>query len=117
MPFAEFGTEREPTSDEAYNYDVSFNNDNDDKTVLDVYDVNNVPVDLSNDVAVNQMLADEGAPADPDAEVFNVNEYEFNKQNQHRDAIQQKPHDASVEGYPVEYSPFYLTGYRRPDIK
>lgn len=117
LPFAEFGTGSEQTSDEAYNYHGSFNNVNDDKTVLDVYDVNNVPVDLSNDIAVNQMLADEGAPADPDAEVFKVNEYEFDEQNQHRDAIQQKPHDESVEGYPVGYSPFHHTGDRRADIK
>lgn len=120
LPVAEFQTEqeREPSSDEAYNYDVSFNNDNEDKTVLDVYDVNNVPVDLSNDIDINQMLADQGAPTETDAEVFIVNEYKFEEQSQQRNAVQQKPHDVSVEDHPIEYSPFYRTDdNRRSDIK
>lgn len=30
----------------------------------------NIPIDLSNDIAVNQMMADQGAPQDEAAEVF-----------------------------------------------
>lgn len=38
----------------------------------------NKPVDLSNDIYVNQLLADAGAPANPDAEVFDPIEAEIN---------------------------------------
>ncbi|CAD7079388.1 unnamed protein product [Hermetia illucens] len=35
-------------------------------------DFQSVPIDLSNDIEVNHMLADQGAPTNPDAEVFEV---------------------------------------------
>lgn len=41
---------------------------------IDLYAPESVPVDLSNDIAVNDMLADQGF-VDPDAEVFDVNEF------------------------------------------
>lgn len=38
-------------------------------------EVEQFPVDLSNDIAVNEMLADQGAPFNPDAEVFDVDDF------------------------------------------
>lgn len=35
-----------------------------------------IPHDLSNDIAINQMLADQGGHYDPDAEVFDIHQYE-----------------------------------------
>lgn len=44
------------------------NNDSDEETIM-------VPVDLSNDIAINQMLADQGAVHNPDAEVFDIHQF------------------------------------------
>lgn len=33
------------------------------------------PVDLSNDIAINQMAADQGVPYDSDAEIFSIDEH------------------------------------------
>lgn len=41
---------------------------------IDLYAPESVPVDLSNDIAVNDMLADQGF-VDPDAEIFDVNKF------------------------------------------
>lgn len=38
-------------------------------------EVDQFPVDLSNDIAVNEMLADQGAAFNPDAEVFDVDDF------------------------------------------
>ena len=38
----------------------------------------NFDIDLSNDIAVNQLLADQGAPINPDAEVFDVDTFSSN---------------------------------------
>lgn len=42
------------------------------ETFEDTNDIESVnkPVDLSNDIYVNQLMADAGAPINPDAEVF-----------------------------------------------
>lgn len=39
---------------------------------IDIY--YSIPIDLSNDIAINDILAAEGAPQNPDAEVFSVHE-------------------------------------------
>lgn len=44
---------------------------------VDAYE--SVPVDLSNDIDVNQMLADQGAPTNPDAEVFAPETFSYNQ--------------------------------------
>lgn len=58
----------------------NFENTNQDNNIygndIDLYAPESVPVDLSNDIAVNDMLADQGF-VDPDAEVFDVNELVF----------------------------------------
>lgn len=41
-------------------------------------EVENVTYDLTNDIAINQMLADQGASYNPDAELFDVNQYQPN---------------------------------------
>lgn len=38
-------------------------------------EVEQFPVDLSNDIAVNEMLADQGAAFNPDAEVFDADDF------------------------------------------
>lgn len=50
-------------------------------------DIHIEPFDLSNDINVNQMMADQGAPHNPDAEVFDVNDkqksyYKYNVERQ-----------------------------------
>lgn len=62
---------------------IEFNGNGNERGALDEFD-NKVPIDLSNDIAVNQMLADQGAPFNPDAEVFDVNEFNKNNNNNNR---------------------------------
>lgn len=80
---------------------------------LDDYD-NNFPIDLSNDIAVNQMLADQGAPYNPDAEIFNVHEYDAGQQR----TVPTSQEELSLESKSFEYSPYYYVNqqnqYNRP---
>lgn len=76
-------------------------------SILDEYD-NNFPVDLSNDIAVNQMLADQGAPFNPDAEIFNVHEYDASaggSSAENRQQQQQQKQQQESQSY--EYLPYY----------
>lgn len=52
-------------------YAVAANENNDDRDEETLM----VPVDLSNDIAINQMLADQGAIHNPDAEVFDIHQF------------------------------------------
>lgn len=62
--------------------------DNSDEQKKTYYEVNNnensneeveyVTHDLSNDIAINQMLADQDASYNPDAEVFDISQYQPN---------------------------------------
>lgn len=72
----------------------SFEDDDDDdlqhpvNVDISLDDYESVPVDLSNDILVNQMMADQGAPVNPDAEIFNVDTFgsdEIPSLNQHND--------------------------------
>lgn len=67
-----------------------------------------VPIDLSNDIAINQMLADQGAAENPDAEVFDIHEYNFDRQQSPRGAAMQA-HSAEEQNEAIEYMPFYHT--------
>lgn len=55
---------------------------------VDDYVENNMdesfPVDLSNDIAINQMLLDQGAPFNPDAEIFSIDELDQQQQLEQR---------------------------------
>lgn len=95
--------------------------------ILDEYD-NNFPVDLSNDIAVNQMLADQGAPFNPDAEIFNVHEYDASaggnsaenrqQQRQEQQQQQQQKQQQQQESQSYEYLPYYYVnqnGFNRQD--
>lgn len=42
-------------------------------------DVETVTYDLTDDIAINQMLADQGAPYNPDAEIFDINQFDLGK--------------------------------------
>lgn len=69
------------------------------------------PVDLSNDIAINQMLADQGAPMNPDAEVFDINEYNADRQQSRKGtAMQALSQDQQAEA--IEYVPFYHTNLK-----
>lgn len=53
-------------------YEVK-NNENDSD------EVEEVTYNLANDIAINQMLADQGASYNPDAEVFDITQFEMNR--------------------------------------
>lgn len=48
------------------------------------------PVDLSNDIAINQMLLDQGAPFNPDAEIFSIDKHDQQEQQQQQQ-LHQRP--------------------------
>lgn len=94
---------------------------NDESEHFDEYD-NRVPVDLSNDIAVNQMLADQGAPHDADAEIFNVDDYNFDGlkgSSSHNGYQQQKQSDEHQQIDALEYLPWPTDVHResQSDIK
>lgn len=108
-PFSELNEGYVATSNEQNNDASDNKNNNQHKLKLDN---NNVPVDLSNDIAVNQMLADQGAPLNPDAEIFNVNEYDFDRQRQQQPQYQPKQQSSVVDNS-FEYLPFYPANNNR----
>lgn len=90
-------------SDEAIeNFDIDEQN---------AYGTESVPIDLSNDISVNQMLADQGAPVNPDAEIFDIHEYNMNRQQAERGAALQKisQDGPKYSNEAIEYMPFYHT--------
>lgn len=66
-------TDNNRPSNTFYAVAANENNDDSDKETL------MVPVDLSNDIAINQMLADQGAIHNPDAEVFDIHQFGMNE--------------------------------------
>lgn len=71
---------------------------------FDIDDAEHVPVDLTNDIAINQMLADEGAAVNPDAEIFDIHQYHVNRE----DEVDNEPKSTDKErDEAVEYLPFY----------
>lgn len=73
------------------------------------YGTEPVPIDLSNDISVNQMLADQGAPINPDAEIFDIHEYNIDRQQAERGAaLQTLSQDRKkYSNEAIEYMPFY----------
>lgn len=109
-------------SNEWLDIDIETNDrDNDDKANT-YYEINSnnenseeVQVDLSNDIAINPMLLDQGAPYNPDAEPFDINE--FNAQNQHdvSHLSSQATKDSQQESF--DYLPYHhQTGDKRQSI-
>lgn len=62
-----------------------------------------VPVNLSNDIAINQMLADQGATPDPDAETFDVNLYNVDAE----DILKSDEVDNDQEPKSFDYLPYH----------
>lgn len=62
-----------------------------------------VPVNLSNDIAINQMLADQGATPDPDAETFDVNLYNVDAE----DILKSDEVDNDPEPKSFDYLPYH----------
>lgn len=56
--------------------------------------------DLTNDIAINQMLADQGAAYNPDAEVFDINQFELSKISSQED---KKPQQESFDYVPYHH--------------
>lgn len=65
-------------------------------------------MDLSNDIAINQMLADQGASTNPDAEIFNVHEYDAGQQRTIPVSHDEMPTDSQS----FEYLPYYYVNQR-----
>lgn len=72
------------------------NNANSDE---EIEDFETVTHDLSDDIAINQMLADQSAPHNPDAEVFDIHQFDVSKVATHED----KP---SSEQESFDYQPY-----------
>lgn len=84
-------------------YEVN-NNENDSD------EVENVTYDLTNDIAVNEMLAD-GASYNPDAEVFDITQFEMNRE----DSKLSSPEEKEPQQVSYDYLPYhYQTSDKRP---
>lgn len=94
--FAEFELEN---IDDKQNTFYQVNNENSSEEVENE-DVEAVTHDLTDDIAINQMLADQGAPYNPDAEVFDVNQFDVSKIASH----EAKP---SAEQESFDYQPYH----------
>lgn len=77
-------------------------NNNDNENESDREDVEQVTYNLANDIAVNQMLADQGATYDPDAEVFDINQFEMNRETSRISS----PEEKDVEQESFDYLPY-----------
>lgn len=73
------------------------------------------PIDLTNDIAINQMLADQGATHDPDAETFDVNLY--NLEAEELDVSPEVNSDTEPKSF--DYLPYHHqnTGETHSNIK
>lgn len=63
-----------------------------------------VPVDLSNDIAINQMLADQGASHNPDAEVFDIHQFGIQV---HDDLKLSSPENRETNQNSFDYLPYH----------
>lgn len=81
--------------DEQKNTYYEVNNENDSNT-----DREEITHDLTNDIAINQMLADQGAAYNPDAEVFDISQFELTKISSHED---KKPQQESFDYLPYHH--------------
>lgn len=63
-----------------------------------------VPVDLSNDIAINQMLADQGAIHNPDAEVFDIHQFGIKA---HDDLKVSSPENRETKQDSFDYLPYH----------
>lgn len=72
-------------------------------------DMETVTYDLTNDIAINQMLADQGASYNPDAEVFDISQYP--------PEVAAAPSHEHQEEKSFDYSPYpHHTSDKRPSI-
>lgn len=102
------------SSNEKYSIESNGHNSNDDAIEnfgIDeqyAYGTEQVPVDLSNDIAVNQMLADQGAEVNPDAEVFDIHDYNVDREQARKGSAEQTL-SQEQQKEAIEYLPFYHT--------
>lgn len=89
--------------DDKQNTFYQVNNENSGESVENE-DVEAVTHDLTDDIAINQMLADQGAPYNPDAEVFDINQFDLG-----RDVSKVASHEAkpSAEQESFDYQPYH----------
>lgn len=95
-----------PTNEHNNNDDAIENFDIDDQYA---YGTEQIPIDLSNDIAVNQMLADQGAAINPDAELFDVNEYNVDGKQSQKEAAALQSVSKEQQNEAIEYLPFHHT--------
>lgn len=76
-----------------------------------------VPIDLSNDIAINQMLADQGGHYDPDAEIFDIHQYEPKSNDNTKLSTADETEDSKTESF--DYLPYHhqTTDQRQSIIK
>lgn len=89
--------------DDKQNTFYQVNNENSGES-MENEDVEAVTHDLTDDIAINQMLADQGAPYNPDAEVFDINQFDLGK-----DASKVASHESklSAEQESFDYQPYH----------
>lgn len=86
-------------------YEVN-NNENSDE------EVENVTHDLSNDIAINEMLADQDASYNPDAEVFDISQYQPNSDVSKISSKEEK--ESQPESF--DYLPYPHQTDKRPSV-
>lgn len=96
-------------TNEWFDVEIETNQDSDQDKTNTFYDVTNgneqmKPISLSNDIAINQMLADEGAEYDPDAEIFDIHQYELNAQS----SAEASPEESNSQKHEaIDYLPYH----------
>lgn len=85
-------------NDDKKNTYYQVNNENSNEEIENE-DIEMVTHDLSGDIAINQMLADQGASHNPDAEVFDINQFDVSKISSHQDK-------SSSEQESFDYQPY-----------
>lgn len=89
--------------DDKQNTFYQVNNENSGES-LENGDVEAVTHDLTDDIAINQMLADQGAPHNPDAEVFDINQFDLGREASRVASHETKP---SAEQESFDYQPYH----------
>lgn len=87
-------------------YQVNNENSSDE---LENEDVETVTHDLTDDIAINQMLADQGAPYNPDAEVFDINQFDLDKDQRSKIASHEDKPSAEQESF--DYQPYHYQNF------
>lgn len=89
-----------PSPDNTF-YQVNNNNNESGEELVEL------PIDLSQDIAINQMLADQGATYDPDAEVFDIHQYESKAHDNSKRPMSLDEKDPQQQQQSFDYLPYH----------